>query len=277
RLEAYRTCPFYFFTSKVLALEPREEPREGLDWLQRGNLYHKILERVYRAVGDPTDLDQLLAALPKVARPVLDEAPARQGFRETAWWAQTREEILEDVRGTLEALSEEEQLGDFVPLCYEAAFGLWGEPPLVVPDPGRDDAFELHGLIDRVDRDVYGRVRIIDYKTAGPSDYSNAALREGERIQLPLYALAARDALGLGQPVSGFYWHVRHAEPSPLKLEDFGIDEAIRTAVAHAWDVIRSAREGQFVPQTPGGGCPSYCSAAGFCWHYERRWFDTAT
>jgi RecB family exonuclease len=271
RLEAYLTCRFYFFVGRVLALEPREEPAEGIDWLERGKLYHQILERVYLAVDDPTDLEELLAALPEAADAVLDEAPEQMGFRETAWWAQTRREIVEHVARSLEALSEEEQRGEFVPCGYETAFGLWGEPPLVVRDPHTKDTFELRGLIDRVDRDPHGRLRVIDYKTAGPSTYHNSALRDGEKIQLPLYALAAREALGLGEPVSGFYWHVRHAVPSPFTLEDFGPREAIRTAVAHAWEAIHSAREGHFTPRPPKRGCPPYCPGAGFCWHYEPR------
>lgn len=269
RLEAYRLCPFHFFVGKVLGLEPREDPREGLDVLQLGILYHGILERVYRAVDDPADLEELLQALPGVARAVLDEAPWRLGFRETAWWDQTRREIVEDVGRTLEALHEDELRGAYIPVRYEAAFGLRGERPLVVGDARGEDAFLLRGLIDRVDLDGQGRVRVIDYKTGGPWGYSNIALRRGEKIQLGLYALAARDALGLGEPASGFYWHVRHAEPSALKLEEFGPREAMGTAVAHAWEAIRSAREGHFRPVAPPRGCPSYCPAAAFCWHYE--------
>jgi putative RecB family exonuclease len=159
-----------------------------------------------------------------------------------------------------------------VPRWYEAAFGLGARPPLVVPGPGDGDRFQLRGLIDRVDRNPDGQLRIIDYKTAGPSSYRDSALHAGEKIQLPLYALAARDALGFGVPVSGFYWHVRHAEPSPFRLESFGVEEAVQTAVAHAWDAVRSARGGSFPPRPPKGGCPPYCPAVSFCWQYERRY-----
>ena len=53
RLEAYRSCPFAFFVSHVLGLEPRQEPVEGLDARQLGNIYHHIFERLYRTVTDP--------------------------------------------------------------------------------------------------------------------------------------------------------------------------------------------------------------------------------
>ncbi len=267
RLEAYRTCPFLFFVGSVLKLEPRIEPAEGLDARQLGNIYHRILERLYMTVSDPTDLDQLLTTLPNVTNAVLDESPRREGFRVTAWWAHTRAEIVEKVQRSLEALAEIQE--DFIPCRYEAPFGLGGEPPLVTGEG--EDRLRLRGVIDRVDRTPDGRLRIIDYKTSGPSGFSKRAFSEGKRIQLPLYALAARDALRLGEPAEGFYWHVQHAEPSGFTLSGFGGGPraAMEIAVEKAWEAVHGARGGYFAPHPPDDGCPSYCPAAGFCWHYK--------
>jgi ATP-dependent helicase/DNAse subunit B len=269
RLESYRTCPFFFYVGSVLGLEPRAEPTEGLDARQLGTLYHRILEEVFQApsISDPTDLEQLLEALPAVGAAILDAAPEEEGFRETAWWTQTRAEILENVRQSLNALSA--LPGDFVPCRHEAAFGLWGRPPLIVREG--DDFFRVRGLIDRVDGAPDGRVRVIDYKTAGPWAYTKKAVTEGKKLQLPLYALAARDALGLGDPVEGFYWHVQHAEASPFQMSKFdgGPEGAMEVTVQKAWQAVRGARDGHFVPQPPDTGCPAYCPAAGFCWRYR--------
>jgi ATP-dependent helicase/nuclease subunit B len=206
-------------------------------------------------------------ALEEVAGAILDEAPSREGFRETAWWDQTRVEIIENVRASLEALAL--MPGDFAPYRYEASFGLHGHPPLILVDG--DDRLRLRGFIDRVDRAPDGTLRVIDYKTGGPSQFTKRAVTEGKKLQLPLYALAARDALGLGEPVEGFYWHVQQAEPSGFSLAGYpgGYQEALQVAVDKAWEATRGARAGHFVPHPPADGCPSYCAAAAFCWHYR--------
>ena len=258
--------------SHVLGLEPREEPAEGLDARQLGNIYHHIFEQLYRTVtgppADTADLDALLAALPAVAAAVLDEAPRVEGFRATAWWTQTRVEIADNVRRSVEALAA--LPGGFVPLAQEAAF--LDNDSLTVTDG--DDAFRVRGYIDRVDRAPDGGLRIIDYKTGGPAAFTVKAVVEGKKLQLPLYALAAEQALGLGPVVDGFYWHVQHAEASKFTLAGFegGPAAAVETALAHAWAAVRGARAGQFGPHPPDGGCPDYCPAVAFCWHYRPRW-----
>ncbi|TFG71229.1 MAG: hypothetical protein E4H27_05055, partial [Anaerolineales bacterium] len=93
--------------------------------------------------------------------------------------------------------------------------------------------------------------------------------RQGKKLQLPLYALAARDALGLGNPADGFYWHVRDAQPSGFTLAKFGPQAAMDGTVKTAWEMIRAIRNGEFAPEPPKGGCPSYCPARTMCWQYQ--------
>ncbi len=266
RLESYRSCPFAFFATHVLRLTPRAEPAEGLDAVQLGNIYHRIFEQLYQNVTDRGDVAAVLAALPATAAKVLDDAPAREGFRVTAWWTQSRTEIEANVRRSIEALAA--LSGSLVPVELEARFG---DPSLVIADG--DDTLRLHGIIDRVDRAPDGSLRIIDYKTGGPTSFSKKALIEGKKLQIPLYALAAEQALGLGHVVDGFYWHVQHAEASTFTLASFdgGRDAAMRIAQDHAWTAVRGARAGRFVPHPPSDGCPDYCPAAAFCWHYRPR------
>jgi ATP-dependent helicase/DNAse subunit B len=264
-LEKYRTCPYNFFVGKVLHLEPREEPEEGLDAAQLGTIYHHILEALYRGVApsDRNDLDKLSAALPAVSRRVLDQAPRKLGFRETAWWQHTRGEIEKNIAHSLVGLTELD--GDFTPTVFEARF--FGSDALVVAEG--QDQFKLHGIIDRIDRNAAGQLRVIDYKTPGPYNFGKSTLNQGRKLQLPLYALAAEDALELGQLVEGFYWHVYQGQASGLKLADYGVEAAIGLALEFAWQAVRGARAGDFAPKAPPDGCPSYCPAAAFCWHYS--------
>jgi RecB family exonuclease len=171
------------------------------------------------------------------------------------------------LRETVTALAERSE--GWTPRYFEERFG-FGQPPLVVQTPAGE--VRVHGYIDRVDVDSAGNLRVIDYKASG-SPITPEDLSVGRRLQLPLYALAARDALGLGEVTQGFYWHIGKAQASSLRLEKFegGAPGAFDRVKAHLAAHIANIRAGRFQPKPPEGGCPAYCSAIGFCWRYKPK------
>src|SRR5579859_860272 len=269
RLEAYGACGFYFYVAHVLKLEPHPYPEEGFDMRALGGMYHAIRERLYRGAPNPADLNDLLERLPAIALAVFADAPEEYGFRPTALWEQQQAELIRVLRDTVTALAEKAE--GWTPRYFEQRFG-FGETALIVPT--EHGAVRLHGYIDRVDVDDQGRLRIVDYKASG-SPITAADLQQGHRLQLPLYALAARDALRLGEVAEGFYWHIGKAEASSLKLEKFegGVAGAFDTARQHLAAHLAGILGGSFQPTPPEGGCPRYCPAIGFCWRYQSRSF----
>ena len=266
KLESYGTCPFYFYIAYALELEPRTPPEEGYDVRVLGSMLHQILEFTYGRAENPGDADECLALMPQIAAEVFAAAPTEYGFRPTPLWEIQKKDMLVKLERTISALADASQ--GYTPRHFEPRFGM-GNPSLMLQTAIGD--MRLHGYIDRVDEGTDGRLRIIDYK-AGGTAISARHLEEGRRLQLPIYALAARDALGLGEIAGGFYWHIQKAEASSLKLEKYpgGVQAAFDAAVRHTADHVKNIREGQFAPQTPKGGCPHYCPAVEFCWQYEK-------
>ena len=263
RLETFGTCPFAFFASYALHLEPRAPAQAGFDVRQLGTMYHAILETLYRNATDPANLEALLAALPGIARKIFDDAPTTYGFRPTELWQHQRAELERILAETVRAL-DEASIG-WKPFRFEIAFD-----SLVL----RDDASEIRmrGYIDRVDVNAAGELRVLDYK-AGSSAISKQDLDDGKRLQLALYALALRDAIKLGNPTAGLYWHIGAAKPSSLKLEKYpgGATAAFERATAHALSHVARVRSGDFAPHVPAGGCPAWCPALAFCWRYKPK------
>lgn len=272
RLETYAKCPLHFYVAHVLHLEPRTLPREGLDRLILGSIYHRVLEEVYRrAPSNP------LSVLAEVARTVFADAPDEYGFRPTPLWAQQQREFLRVLEKTIVAL--EEIRAGYEPYAQELPFGVHGEPPLTLQRPASSIQYQasstgiqIRGYIDRVDRAPDGSLRVIDYK-AGSSRISARELKQGTRLQLPLYALAVQDAMGLGPVADGFYWHIGSASPSYLRLERYegGVEGAAEVTIGYVMAYVAAVREGRFAPTPPDHGCPDHCPAVGFCWRYRPR------
>ena len=269
RLESYRTCPHQFFVGTALGLEPRLLPALGLDASQLGSILHKILEQVYREGFDAADGAAIDTAVGRVADQVFRTAPDDYGFRPSALWEIEKGQLKASVANTVRKLAEDIT---WIPFGYELAFGLHGKPPLEIALQG--ETIRVRGVIDRVDINANGDLRVIDYKTGG-SHLDAKDLKDGRRLQLPIYALAARDALKLGQPVEGLYWKILASEAGSLKLSRYKKDElqgfkaAVLEARGHLQAVMQGIRMADFSPRQPQGGCPTYCPAAQWCWRYE--------
>ncbi|MCD4672555.1 MAG: exodeoxyribonuclease V subunit gamma [Anaerolineaceae bacterium] len=272
RLETYGNCPFQFFVKHALNLEPRMQPELGLDASQLGSILHEVLEETYKKADNPHELPAVLESLRKEAEKIFSKAPRKYGFRPSPLWEVEKAQLFKKLKITVCALAED---SNWVPFAYEEKFGLGGALSLEINLGGEN--LKIRGVIDRVDRNGKGQLRVIDYKTGG-SHLAASDLKNGYRLQLPIYAMAARDALGLGIPVDGMYWKILAAEAGSLKLARFstestnGVEAAIEVVQEHLLRIITGIHSAEFPPQSPEGGCPSYCPAAKWCWRYESSW-----
>lgn len=270
RLETYGTCPYKFFVDNLLKLSPKEPPELGLDAAQKGTIFHRILEQVYRDVQRSEGAESALDLLDFIATAVFHDAPRREGFRPSPLWEIEKAQYIQTLRKTIEQLDANS--AGWTPIAFEQQFGTAGLPPVVIIIG--DEEVQLRGIIDRVDRHSNGDIRVIDYKTGGGS-LEKADLERGYRLQLPIYGMVAQYAMKLGQVVDGFYWKINAASPSALKLSTFkhlgseGPEAAYDLALDHIKKFLSSMRKGEFAPKVPKGGCPFYCPAVAWCWRYQ--------
>ena len=253
--------------NSTLKLAAKTTPEPGLDVAQIGSIYHRILELVYtQAIKNqvsPLDI------LDEVAASVFKSAPQAFDFRPSPLWEVEKVQFLEKLRQTLQALEVERK--DWEPIGQEQKFGI-KDAPLLKLDIGEEEIL-LHGVIDRVDKNPEGEIRVMDYKS-GSAHMEKSDLQSGLRLQLPIYALAAQQAFN-GQVVEGFYWKINDAKASSLKLSNFKSDDlegpeaAYNVAIEHILKNVSGIRSGAFSPKAPKGGCPDYCPATQWCWRYE--------
>lgn len=248
-LEAWVHCPHGYFVRHLLRVSPVEQPEEvvRISALDKGNVVHEILERlVVRAVEDgwaPGPGEPWPSQAREVLMAAADERFARAqaegvtGF--ALLWQQDREAIRADL---LEWLAQDDQrrreLGGLVPAAAEWAFDD-AEIPL-----GDGRVLRLRGKIDRIDRAPDGGLVVTDYKTGKADSYQALQadpLHRGQRLQLPLYAAAARPVFGSEHAaVRSEYWFTsRRGRFARIGyLVDAGVLERTRIALRTVVDGI---------------------------------------
>jgi len=269
RLESFSKCAFMFYASNLLSLEDVKPPEPGFDPAQRGSMYHTILEKTFHRAEDPMDLPHMITTLESVSQETFKHAPEVYGFRPSSLWQVEQDEMISNLKRTIQELVEQSQ--GWIPYRFEQRFG---KTPADVLNLGTNiGSIKISGFIDRIDRKGED-LRIIDYKT-GSINFSFNDLLLGFVLQLPVYALAAQEALNLGKATHGFYWRINAAEASSLKLEkikfenETGPQAAYKITRQNIEQIVRHVRAGEFPPQPAKGSCPTYCVAAAWCWRYH--------
>jgi len=248
RLETYAECPRKFLFERVLGIHERTLPEDlwRIEARDRGSLVHAVLERYVaeRIAGAPRSLARLL----EIAEEYLDQAAEGGLVGKPLLWRLDRAAIARD----LHTFHAEE--GDLAPLAVELAFGDEdGDIPAVSVELADGRVVSFRGRADRVDRGSDGELVVSDYKTgkqSGIARLGDDPLDCGRRLQLPLYALAARQTFGPDDGVVARYWMVS-GERSAAFFE-LELTEALERHFADVVGRIARAVEGGCFPGIPG-------------------------
>lgn len=258
KLEAYARCPRSFLFETVLGVHVRTRPEAVLQIsaLERGLLMHAVLERLVshelslRATGTPlpplADVERKLAELADAAFAEL-EARGLTGHR--ALWALERARILGDLQAFVRSDAEYRASTGAEPVAVELDFGSQEETAVAV-DARSGRTVRFRGRIDRVDRHPGGSVAVIDYKSGAVPEVAagDDPLAGGTRLQLPVYALAARRGDEPTARTRAGYWSLSKRSGPVLRDVDDELLEGFRAVVS---DMVDAIEGGQF-PANPG-------------------------
>lgn len=251
RFEQYATCPRRYLFERVLDVEesPAPEDRFDIEPKERGSLVHRILERYVR--GRLEGGVACWEELEQVAKEELDAARARGVTGADLFWRRECRAILRSLR----RFFNEDSL---TALAVELSFGEPGSahPPVPVTlADGRTLLFR--GRIDRVDKAPDGSLVVSDYKTGRERDLAGDVRSDpvagGRRLQLPVYAMAARAIFPASpSPVRCRYWLVS-AFPRPQGSAVGGsLTEAVIERFLQVVELIAQGVDAGAFPGVPG-------------------------
>jgi ATP-dependent helicase/DNAse subunit B len=257
-LEAFAGCGVRWLIESLLRpqrVEPDPEP------MYRGSLAHALLEETLRHTGRLTPAS-LPAALEALGAAIDKRRAAAQTTRAQAQLRELEVALRRLLR------SEAETGAGYEPRHLEWSFGGADDASGPLPLPG---GMGVTGRVDRIDVGPDGRAIVRDYK--GRNVAAGARWAQDRRLQVALYALAARELLQL-EPAGALYQPVgakdvrargivREGVPGRYVNGDVMDDEAFDAALEDARQVADRAatdlRAGRIGP------CPEGCLPNGTC------------
>lgn len=279
-LEQYAACPYRFFLSALVRLEPFEVPGEleELGPLEKGSMAHEVQFRLLTAlraegvvVTEATlgpVLERLHQTIEAVAREVYDEfKPAIERV-----WQDGVQTLEADLRQWLKLMARDVA---WRPAHFELAFGLAGrdlgaQDPASSPSPVTlSEGLKVRGSIDLVERRSDGALRATDYKTGKVKADEGSVIGGGRHLQPVLYALVL-ERLFPDAEVRGARLHYT-TQVGGYTERWVPLDTVSREAFGLVARTLREALETGFFPAVPAKGECAWCNFRAVCGPDEER------
>jgi len=229
-LSLYGNCPYKFFASRVLKLQPRGEAALDLEAIDAGKLLHEVLRRFFdrHRTDSLLNLDrgELHRELAAVADGVFDEHEFVVPPLNPRIWKidrEIRKIILEQVLEYELGMQAKISGAGVQPTYFEVAFGMnrEGTDPIstdkylelerktVGPDAGTVETARIKGQIDRVDVAAAGGLTAYDYKLSKGASLLD--MKAGRDVQLALYLAALEQTILPGRELAGGGYYILRA------------------------------------------------------------------
>lgn len=270
-LQTWATCPASHLFGAMLGVRELEDRagEDTIDARDKGNLVHGVLEKLLRphlrtdstlgispdTAWGPDDLARAVEILEADAKDLEEQGLTG---REVLWTAQ----LARLWRSLVRLLAHDSTLRrdrQSTPVAVEAAFGRDGAAHLVVDLPSQGPV-PFAGFIDRIDSTASGGLVVVDYKTGTGSGYDTIPkhtqpkpdadlLDRGRKLQLLLYALAARQLQGLPDAaVQAWFWFVEKGDLHRGGL----VTDAQQRRLETVLDTVVGGIRGGVFPANPG-------------------------
>jgi CRISPR/Cas system-associated exonuclease Cas4 (RecB family) len=279
-LEQFAACPYKFYLSALVRLQPLEIPGEleELGPLEKGTMAHAAHYELLTALRRdgievteatlPVVLERLHATVQQVSSEIYDQfKPAIERV-----WEDGVQTLEADLREWIGRVAREPE---WKPAHFELSFGLPGrdldvQDPASVPEPVKlTEGLQVRGSIDLVEKSASGAFRATDYKTGRARAEEGNVIGGGRHLQPVLYALVL-EKLFPGAKVEGgrlFY----STQVGGFRSVMTPLDQVSREAFGLVARTIRSALETGFFPAAPDEDECAWCDFAPVCGPEEER------